>query len=185
MKLNLGCGYNTKDGFVNVDVDHHKGVDVLWDLNTTPWPWEDDSIDEIFMSHILEHLGSDTETYYMIWKELYRVCKNGTELHIIVPHPRHDHFIGDPSHVRAITQDGLDLLSKKNCDKFKEMKAANSPLAHYLSVDFEMTKSQVQLSEHWNEQVKKHECDQEQLNFAVKHFNNVVQSSYFVLKVIK
>ena len=185
MKLNLGCGYNIKEGYLNVDVDRHEGVDYLWDLENFPYPWKDDSVDEIFMSHVLEHLGETTDQYYRIWKEMYRVCRNGAEVHIIVPHPRHDHFIGDPSHVRPITQDGLDLFSKKNCKQFREMKVSNSPLADYLDIDFEMVKAQIHLTEVWDAKLKDHDISEDDLNFAVTHFNNVIKMSVFVLKVIK
>jgi hypothetical protein len=32
-----------------------------------------------------------------------------------VPHHRHDHFLDDPTHVRAVTVGGLDMLSQASC----------------------------------------------------------------------
>jgi|GEM_PF-1906114 len=40
LKLNIGCGFNKIDGYVNVDAFPDCSPDVLWDLETTPWPFE-------------------------------------------------------------------------------------------------------------------------------------------------
>jgi hypothetical protein len=36
-KLNLGCGDDYKEGFINVDIENDP--DVKHDLNSYPWPW--------------------------------------------------------------------------------------------------------------------------------------------------
>jgi predicted SAM-dependent methyltransferase len=55
MKLNLGCGSDYRQGYINVD--RVSGVaDVVHDLNVFPYPWSDNSVDEIVARHILEHL---------------------------------------------------------------------------------------------------------------------------------
>ena len=88
MKLNLGCGYNKFDGYVNVDHDSLCQPDIVADLEDR-LPFEDNSVDEIIMYHVLEHLGQDVKTYFSIWKELYRILKNDGELKITVPHWNH------------------------------------------------------------------------------------------------
>jgi SAM-dependent methyltransferase len=57
MKLNLGSGIRPKEGYVNVDVVDHPAVDQVVDLNKLPWPWEDNSIEEIQAIDVLEHLA--------------------------------------------------------------------------------------------------------------------------------
>ena len=64
MRLNLGCGYNKREGFVNVDSSPHCAPDLIHDLEEFPWPWADSSIDEILMVYVLEHLGATTEVYF-------------------------------------------------------------------------------------------------------------------------
>jgi predicted SAM-dependent methyltransferase len=103
MRLNLGCGNRKLQGWRNVDKVPDCSPDELVDLEQLPWPWPDNSVDEIFLSHVLEHLGQATDVYLGIIKELYRVCRDGATITIIVPHPRHDHFLTDPTHVRAVT----------------------------------------------------------------------------------
>ena len=56
------------------------------------------------MKHVLEHLGRDTDTFLAIWKELYRVAAPGATVRIVVPHPRHQDFLQDPTHVRAMNE---------------------------------------------------------------------------------
>ncbi len=56
MRLNLGCGDDIKDGYVNVDTTKLPGVDVLADLNDQ-LPFKSESVDQIVMKSVLEHLN--------------------------------------------------------------------------------------------------------------------------------
>ena len=57
IKLDLGCGQNPKDGFEGVDLYGDKAKHKV-DLFKFPWPFADNSVDEIFTSHLLEHVPS-------------------------------------------------------------------------------------------------------------------------------
>ncbi len=141
LKLNLGCGQNLLAGYVNVD--KHGSPDVKHDLEVFPWPWATSSVDEVVLNHVLEHLGATADVFIGIMKELYRVCRPEGIVRIAVPHPRHDHFIGDPTHVRVVTPAMLSLFSKANCRRWAEQGAANSPLALYHDVDFAIVQRDV------------------------------------------
>lgn len=54
MKLNLGCGDKKHEGYVNVDLCGDP--DVRCDLSVFPRPFDDDSADEVFSEHFLEHV---------------------------------------------------------------------------------------------------------------------------------
>lgn len=82
MKLNLGCGRDIKEGWVNVDYVAHAGVDKVVNLNILPYDFQDSSVDEIHCSHVLEHLNEPIE----VMKELARIVKMGGKVTIIVPH---------------------------------------------------------------------------------------------------
>lgn len=82
MKLNVGCGKDIKKGWVNLDFIRAKGVDKTHDLNKFPYPFDDDSFDEIYASHIIEHV-EDPEKFM---QELWRIGKINGKIKIITPH---------------------------------------------------------------------------------------------------
>src|SRR5271154_2869493 len=118
MNLNMGCGYKKIAGYVNVDVSPQCSPDMAIDLETTPWPWLSNSADAVLFNHSLEHLGASPGAFEALMRELYRICRPGAAVTINVPHPRHDDFIDDPTHVRAVTPALLTLFSKKANQEF-------------------------------------------------------------------
>ena len=80
MKLNLGCGYNKMDGFLNVDNQIRCQPDMIVDLEELPWPFESNSADELVLCHVLEHLGETRDIYLRIIQEIYRVCQHEAKM---------------------------------------------------------------------------------------------------------
>jgi SAM-dependent methyltransferase len=144
LKLNLGCGSNKKPGYVNVD--KFGSPDLRWDLEVFPWPWPDNSVSVVELFHVLEHLGRTPEQYMEVMQELYRVCRPEGVVRIAVPHWRHDYFADDPTHVRAVTLDGLRMLDQSWNKECEEKHYANSQLGRYYGVDFKVTKHQFKLT---------------------------------------
>ena len=56
VRLNLGCGDDTRSGYINVDLEGRPPYIQGWDLRVTPWPWIDSVAEEILMIDFLEHL---------------------------------------------------------------------------------------------------------------------------------
>lgn len=56
MKLDIACGANKKEGFTGIDIADVPSVDIVHDLNVYPWPIEDESVEEIWCSHYIEHI---------------------------------------------------------------------------------------------------------------------------------
>jgi predicted SAM-dependent methyltransferase len=81
IKLNLGCGYDIKEGYINIDMKQNNGVDIVVDLNECKLPFEDNTVDEIYMAHILEHI---IDRYTFI-QECYRVLKPNGVLLVKLP----------------------------------------------------------------------------------------------------
>jgi len=86
LKLNLGCGKDIKENYINVD-DNSMWPDKLpanvvpHNLSVFPWPFKDYSSEEIYMSHVLEHLPDTTRTL----KEIKRILKIGGIFWGVVP----------------------------------------------------------------------------------------------------
>jgi len=185
IKLNLGCGQNLKEGYINVDKFNSFSPDVVCDLEVTPWPFESNSVDEITMYHVLEHLGADVNVFFAVMKEMYRVCAPGAVIHIAVPHPRSDSFDGDPTHVRPINQYVMSLFSKKRNLECQENGWPDTPLATYLDVDFDMAHFSMSLTPHWTEKYSSGKVSTEEIDFAIQTYFNVVQEIKFDLIAVK
>lgn len=135
-KLNLGCGSRQLEGWCNVDRFAGCQPDVVHDLERIPWPFEDDGAEEILLSHVLEHLGSDPQVFLAVMGELWRVARHDARIEIHVPHPLHHDFRIDPTHVRRITPETLAMFSRSQCELWQARGAANTPLALICGVDF-------------------------------------------------
>ncbi|MDB5411112.1 MAG: hypothetical protein JWL84_6024 [Rhodospirillales bacterium] len=181
MKLNLGCGQNKLPGYLNVDKYDTCEPDQVADLEVIPWPFADASADEIVMTHVLEHLGRETETFLGIIKELYRVLKPGGQLQIRVPHPRSDGFLGDPTHVRPVSPTIMSLFSKRNNRDWKEKGWPNTPLGLYLDVDFEILNTNFVLMPRWMQKYQAGTMTVDELGEAMELYNNVVDEIHMVL----
>jgi hypothetical protein len=94
-KLDLGCGKSKKEGFLGVDRRSFPGVDVVMEL-TGKWPWADGSVEEIHMSHVLEHFTGKERVH--IFNEMYRVMRAGSKSTIITPYWCSNRAYGDFTH---------------------------------------------------------------------------------------
>ncbi|HEX7641222.1 MAG TPA: methyltransferase domain-containing protein [Burkholderiaceae bacterium] len=184
-KLNLGCGQNLMEGYINVDKFDSFSPEVVWDLEATPWPFESNFADEIMMYHVLEHLGAQTDVFFNVMKELYRVCAPNGIVRIAVPHPRSDGFTGDPTHVRPITEQVLSLFSKANNREWKELGWPNTPLGIYLDIDFEIVNATINLMPHWWQKFQDGQLSNEEFEFAKQTYFNVVSEIKLDLRAVK
>ncbi len=185
LRLNLGCGMRPQPGFVNVDVEPACSPDVVCDLEERPWPFADDSVVEVRMAHVLEHLGQDPSVFLGIFQELYRVCRHDATVDIRVPHPRHDAFLADPTHVRPVTLDTLAMFSRRQCMRWQRAGYANTPLALYLDVDFEVVATELVLSPRWQTRLDRGEVDDAAVKEAARSQLNVVEEIRATLRVCK
>jgi len=170
IKLNLGSGARPEKGWVNVDIVDLPEVDVVHDLTKFPWPWEDNSVDEIKSEHLIEHF--DGPTFMKFMDECYRILKpaefspdnpnqpvKGFMTHL-APYYNSIRCWQDPTHKQAISEAKFLYFNKG-------WREANK-LEHYgIKSDFDFF-YQYNVQPEWQNR------NQETLQFAMKHYMNVI-----------
>lgn len=185
MKLNLGSGNRPLEGYINVDKQMRMDCDVTWNLDICPWPFEDNSCEEIIASHVLEHLGQLPNVFSSIMQEIYRILVPGGLLIVKVPHPRSDGYLSDPTHVRPITPQLMSLFGKTFCKECQNRGWPNTPLALYLDIDLELKDTNFNLTPRWGEKWAQGNVTKEELDNAIESFNNVVDEVTMTLVKIE
>ena len=107
MKLNLGCGDERLPEFLNVDLLPAAGVDVVADLNDSPWNFAADSVEHIRAYHVFEHLADKAVTLNECW----RILVPGGLLEFELPTTDGWGAWSDPQHVSYWNEDVLNYVS--------------------------------------------------------------------------
>jgi predicted SAM-dependent methyltransferase len=106
-KLNLGCGQDIKKGYVNLDFIKQSGVDVIHDVNKFPWPFKENEFEEVYCSHVLEHVDDLIKTM----KEVHRICAPGARIIVRAPHFSCGVSYRDPTHKRLFSYFTFDYFT--------------------------------------------------------------------------
>lgn len=101
--LDLGCGKKKRAGTIGVDYSDRHDADLVHDLNVFPYPFEDDSVDYVYMDNVLEHLNTPME----VMAEIHRILKSGGGVKVIVPYFRSVWAFIDPTHKTFFTVDSF------------------------------------------------------------------------------
>lgn len=83
MKLNLGCGTDKRQGYVNIDIRREVNPDLIWDLERLPYPFEDNSVEEILAKDVLEHISF--RRVEAVLREWHRILKPNGQIYIQAP----------------------------------------------------------------------------------------------------
>ena len=184
-RLNLGCGFDKREGWVNADNFSECGPDLFLDIRQTPWAIADNEYTHVLMKHVLEHVGQTFEEFSRIVQELYRITAPDGTVEIHVPHYRHDTWWSDPTHVRAFTPLTFEMMSKRRNDEWIARKANYTMLAYLMEVDFEVVQAvQVYDPTVW-QQVEQGQLTKEQLRGMAQRQWNVVRELKIKLRVVK
>ena len=105
--LDLGCGSRKKDGYIGMDVNYLKGVDIIADADNG-LPLKDNVIDGIYSNYFLEH----TKDLIRVFQEIYRVSKHKAVVTIIVPYYTSINAFKDPTHKQFFTEETFKYFSK-------------------------------------------------------------------------
>jgi len=94
-ELCLGAGDRIKEGAVNHDCVPHPGIDVVHDLDVLPWPWPDNTFDQIGSRSVFEHLKL---TLIETLDECWRIIKPDGILIVVYPVYTSETSFHDPTH---------------------------------------------------------------------------------------
>jgi len=93
INLNVGSGGVNIPGFINLDLEskwyeksHKKSPFIKYNIITDNIPYGDEEVDNIYISHVIEHLEDDH--ILKLFKECLRVLKKNGVLRIITPDAR-------------------------------------------------------------------------------------------------
>jgi SAM-dependent methyltransferase len=99
-RLNVGCGRNIQEGWVNLDSVALPGVDIVHDLERVreaPIDLPDETVNHFLLSHVIEHVRDSLG----LMQELWRLATPEAIAVVRVPHGGSDDAWEDPTHVRA------------------------------------------------------------------------------------
>jgi len=175
VKLSLACGNRVPEGFEGVDVSPKVDPDHVVDLLSFPWPWEDESVDEIECFHFIEHIPlgtNEAEPFFQFFDEMFRIMAPATFdpnspnipltgfATIEAPYYTSMRATMDPTHRRFISEGTFLYLNRKW--------RADNKLEHYpVDCDFDYTYS-YNIDGQWALR------SQETQAFAFKHYANVI-----------
>ncbi|MEK6823656.1 MAG: methyltransferase domain-containing protein [Nanoarchaeota archaeon] len=106
VKLHLGCDKSYREGWVNVDFKNSFKHDIDHDLNKFPWPFKDNTFEELTANNVIEHLNNPLE----VMKEIWRISKPGARVNIAVPYYKSFNAFRDLTHVSFFTWDSFSPL---------------------------------------------------------------------------
>jgi SAM-dependent methyltransferase len=154
LKLDLACGQNKKEGFVGVDIGGN--ADIIHNLNRYPWPFDNDSVEEINCSHFIEHV----DDLIRFMDECWRVMKPGAKMNVVAPYYSSIRAMQDPTHKHFISEMTFMYFNRK----WREM----NKIDHYpIKSDFDFSYGYA-LNPPWNMK------SEEARNFAIVHYINVI-----------
>ncbi len=97
VRIDVGCGTcKISDEYIGIDKVKCKGVDIVADVDNCGLPLGNETAEEIYTSHFLEHCSN----LEFVMKEFYRVLNSGGLLRIRVPHFTFNAAYHDPTHKR-------------------------------------------------------------------------------------
>lgn len=130
--IELGCGGNKRHAnSIGIDVLKESGVDIVGDVFEVLADFPDNSVDQIWTYHFLEHI----DDLALLMHEMARVCKRGALIEIVVPHFSNPFFYSDPTHSRAFGLYTMSYFCRDNIFQRKVPRYGIEPLFEIESVE--------------------------------------------------
>ena len=105
--LDLGCGLNKTPGAVCLDKVRDVNPDIVHDLESFPYPFDENVFDEIKLNSVIEHISD----VLALMEECHRIAKPGAELEIVTPHYSSSNSWTDPTHKQHLGYFSFDFFT--------------------------------------------------------------------------
>lgn len=176
VRLDLACGQAPREGFEGVDLlaPNARKVDLL----KFPWPWADDSVDELHCSHFVEHIDCraveardlvdpnpqmvdryvGVDMFFAFFDEAWRVLKHDGTFKVICPALRSNRAFQDPTHRRFIASETFAYLNRPwresvGLSHYRVRANFNGACNHTIPVEMSLLSAEAQarrFAESWN-----------------------------------
>jgi len=107
-KLNFGCGKDIRKDYINMDIVKIDGVDVIHNFNKFPYPFKDNTFEEVYCKHVLESV----KELVNVMEELHRICKNGAIIKVYDIYYNCSGVHNDPYLIRSFNDNSFNFLEK-------------------------------------------------------------------------
>lgn len=129
---------------VTLDINPDHKPDLVHDLNVLPYPFADNTFDEIHAYEVLEHMGQqgDWRFFFAQFSEFWRILKPNGLLCGTSPDSSSRWAWGDPGHARVISPESFVFLDQDNYTA----QVGKTPMTDYrfvYSADFKVIHSVV------------------------------------------
>lgn len=104
--LDVGCGNDKIPGAVGIDLVAGPQIDIVHDLDRTPWPVDTSAFDLIRLWSVMEHLHD----IVAVLEEIHWVGRPGARVLIGTPHFSSANAHTDPTHVHFLSGRFLDYF---------------------------------------------------------------------------
>jgi len=174
-KLNLGCGTDIRKDCINQDIMVLNGVDVISDLSKYPYPFKDNTFNEIFAISVLEHLPQFVETM----SELHRICAPGGSVYIRVPFWNSEITYIDPTHFRGFSERTFHFFDPRSFH-YQERPYYSTARFHIQSIEY-----RVKIPFQWRSILIKSSWKKRLFSIVATFFCNVIWELQVELKAVK
>jgi hypothetical protein len=100
--LDIGCGNNKQKGFLGVDKKELVGVDLVVDIETTPWPFPRSIVNKMLCSHSLSYIKP--WLFIDVMDEMWEMIHPDGQLLVIVPYAGSFGFYQDPLRTKGYNE---------------------------------------------------------------------------------
>lgn len=107
-RLNIGCGRNYLNGYVNLDISPLVSPDVVCDI-TDYMPFRENAFDEILCENVLTQIMYP-DTFVQVMNDLWKICRPTGEILIRVPNAEHICAWQDPMDCRRFTDKSFTYM---------------------------------------------------------------------------